>query len=195
MAGMNRILRRSIRCGAMVLWLGLSAIPAAAEEDAASIVRKLVALRKAPAVEPLNAAWPHLDSPDASVREAARLTVQSLPFEKWKDRALEEKSTWASLELLRALAESCLRNEAAALSPHLCEQITTLRLEQMEPAQLIAAMRVTRLVIERMGPVSEDELHQMRDLWGHLSAPGDAGAAREREVLIAFLGKARPRSP
>jgi hypothetical protein len=195
MTAMNRILRRGTRFGAMVLWLIFSTAIVSAADKKASAVRRPAAPQKMSDAKVLDEVWPHLDSPEASVREAARLTVQSLPFEKWKDRALEEKSTWASLELLRALAESCPRNEAAALSPHLCEQITTLRLEQMEPAQLIAAMRVTRLVIERMGPVSEDELHQMRDLWGHLSAPGDAGAAREREVLIAFLNKARPRSP
>src|SRR6185295_8711480 len=99
---------------------------------------------------------------------------------KWKDRAIEEKNTWASLEVLRALAESCPREQGRDLSPHLCEQMTTLRLEQMEPAQLRAAMRLVRLVIQRLGPVSADELQQMRDLWTNLPAPADAGVARER---------------
>lgn len=192
---MNRILRRGIRYGAMVLWLGWCAAVAFAAEDAAAVVRKLAALRKAPDATALDVAWAHLDSPEPAVREAARQVVQALPFEKWKDRAIEEKGTWASLELLWALAESCPREEARALSPHLCEQITTLRLEQMEPAQLIAAMRATRLMFERMGPLSEDEVHQMRDLWTNLPAPADAGAARERRELVEFLGKARPRTP
>jgi hypothetical protein len=192
---MNRILRRSIRRGVVLLWLGLFVVVALAAEDAASIVRRLRELRNKPNAEALSMVWPHLDSPDASVREAARFVVQAQPFEMWKERALEEKNTWASLELLRALIESCPRSQAASLSPHLCEQITTLRLEQMEAAQLREATRLTRLLWQRLGPLSADELHQMRDLWSHLPAMADAGAARERQELLEFLRTARPRSP
>ena len=190
---MNRILRGSIPRRATVFWFGLLTVIALAGEDAASILRKLNELRKAPDPAALDVAWSHLDSPEASVREAARQVVQAQPFEKWKDRALEEKSTWASLELLRALVEACPRSQMATFSPHVCEQITTLRLEQMEKTQLLAAIRVTRLVVERLGPLSEDELQQMRDLWTHLPPPADSASVKERQGLLEFLRMARPR--
>jgi len=164
-----------------------------AADDADSIRRQLAAFQRAPNPAALDFAWPYLDSPEAGLREAARKTVQAQPFADWKDRALEEKSTWASLEILRALTESCPRGEAAALSPHLCEQISTLRLEAMDPAQLRAAIRLTRLVFDRLGPVSEDERQQMVDTWSHLSPPADALAATDWRALLEFLRAVHPR--
>lgn len=194
---MNRILRNSIVYGAMTLRcpavLCLLVVTVWAGDDAAVILRKLRDFQTAPNPAALNFAWPYLDSSDTSVREAARIAVQAQPFEKWKDRAMEEKNTWASLELLRALVESCPRSQTTALSPHICEQITTLRLENMDVAQLLAAIRLTRSVFERLGPLSDDELQQMRDLWTHLAPPTDAGVARERQELVEFLRTAHPR--
>lgn len=184
---MNRILRGRVRSRALALWFCLLAGFASGAEDSASILRKLGELRKTPDSGALDVAWPHLDAAEASVREAARLVVQAQPWEKWKGRALEEKRTWASLELLRALAESCPRDQAARLSPHLCEQITTLRIEHMDAAQWRAAIRVTRLLWERLGPLSGDELQQLRDLWTHLPVPADGAAAREQKELLEFL--------
>jgi len=163
----------------------LATIQAAGDAD--SVRRQLAAYQRVPAPTALDFAWPYLDSPDSDLREAARKAVQAQPFAQWKERALEEKNTWASLEILRALTESCPRGEAAALSPHLCEQISTLRLEAMDPAQLRAAIRLTRLVFDRLGPVSEDERQQMVDAWSHLPPPTDAPAATDWRALLEFL--------
>lgn len=199
---MNRLLRSSLPySGAhmvlprlLLLWL-LAGVLARAE-DSGAVLRMLKALpaQQAPSTI-LDSAWPYLDSQNAAIRETARQAIQSLPFAAWRDRALEEKSTWASLEILRALAESCPRKLAREVSPHLCEQITTLRIEQMDEPQLLAAQRLTRLVFEKLGPVSEDERHQMLDLWSALpAAPGDL-ANRERQALLDYLRQVRPRQP
>ncbi len=110
-------------------------------------------------------AWPHLDSPDRFIRWAARTAIEFQPFSSWKDRALAERRTWAALEAMLALARSCPPDQAKALSPHLCEGITTLRLEQMSEDQLLAAIRLTGLVFTRLGAPTEDERRQMTDLW------------------------------
>ncbi len=54
----------------------------------------------------LDAAWPHLDSPDPSIRYAARMAVERQPIATWQDRALGEEPTTASLAALLALARS-----------------------------------------------------------------------------------------
>src|SRR6218665_3712140 len=90
----------------LLLWL-LAGVLARAE-DSGAVLRMLKALpaHQSPSTI-LDSVWPYLDSENATIREAARQTIQSLPFAAWRDRALEEKSTWASLEILRALTESC----------------------------------------------------------------------------------------
>jgi hypothetical protein len=176
-----------------IIVLGLLAGIASAQEDPAAIRRQLevLAQRSDPAAPDL--VWPHLDSSDAAIREAARLAIQAQPFDRWKERALEEKSTWASLEALRALVEVCPRAQAAELSPHLCEQITTLRLEHMDEAQQLAALRLTRLVFVKLGPLSVDERQQMIDLWSHFSAARSTRVKQEVEGLRAFLESVHPR--
>jgi len=184
---MNRILRPP-RLAALIplLLVALYPLTPRAQDPAESIRRRLAEDQRQPNTAALDFAWPHLDSPDATLREAARRVIEAQPFETWKARALEEKSTWASLEALRALAEACPPAQAAELSPHLCEQITTLRLEHMDAAQQLASIRVTRLVFLRLGPVSEDERRQMLDLWSHFQPLPPA--AEELRGLLLFLG-------
>lgn len=140
-------------------------------------------------------AWPNLDSPDPSLREAARKTIEAQPFTQWKERALEEKNLWASLEALRALAEACPPNQAATLSPHLCEQISTLRLEEMDFSQQLSALALTRLVFEKLGPLSQDEREQMIDLWSHFQTAADSPVSTAKRVLLDWLAQQPVRNP
>lgn len=171
-------------------WLAASV---AVGEDVHGFLRKLREFQAGPNAQAVDFAWPYLDSPDGALREAARIAIQRQPFGQWKDRALEEKGTWASLELLRALIESCPREQTGGLLPHVCEQITTLRLEQMETAQLRASIGLTRLVFAGRGPVTEDERQQMIDLWSHLPPPSDAVLLMEWRGLLDFLRAVRPK--
>jgi hypothetical protein len=141
----------------------------------------------------LDVAWPYLDSPDCAVREVARLAVEAQPFDSWKQRALDEKKPWASLEALRALIEACPKQDGADLSPHLCEQITTLGIEQMNEAQQLAALQLTRSIFAHLGPVSSDERTQMLDLWTHFPEPLTGRAKAEVVRLVAFLERAPTR--
>jgi hypothetical protein len=141
----------------------------------------------------LDAAWPYLNSPECNIREVARLAVEAQPFDTWKQRALEEKKPWASLEALRALIEACPRAEAAELSPHLCEQIATLGIEQMSEAQQLIALQLTRAIFNRLGPVSAEERTRMIDLWSHFPEPLTGRTKAEVTRLIAFIEKAPTR--
>ena len=145
--------------------------PTPANDAAKTAQQKLAAFQGRVDARALDVAWPFLNSPDAKVREVGRLAVETQPFDTWKQRALDEKKPWASLEALRALIEACPHADATALSPHLCEQITTLGIEQMSEAQQLAALQLTRAIFVRLGPVSVDERTRMLDLWSHFPEP------------------------
>jgi hypothetical protein len=140
----------------------------------------------------IETAWHDLDSSDASARNAARAKIEAQPFHTWRSRALEETRPWASIEALLALCEACPFSEGPKLRPHLCESITTLRIEQMSVEQLLATIRLTRLVCTRFGAPSDDERQQMLDLWSHIFPPKPEpgakvhdAAARGNEVIAS----------
>jgi len=141
-------------------------------------------------------AWADLDSPNPAVRDAARKKIEAQPFRVWKSRAIGETRPWASIEALLALCHACPPPEGAALRPHLCESITTLRIEQMSAEQTLAAIRLTRLVCTRFGEPTEDERQQMIDLWSRFvpqqaaekQAPEQQKVTRELEGLLSLLG-------
>ena len=171
----------------LFLWLIAIATAPAESPDTVALRRSLSASRGKPDVTVLDFAWPYLDSPDSSIREAARKAVEAQPFETWKQRALDEKRTWASLEVLAALCHVCPRAQAADLAPHLCEQITTLQIEHMDEEQFLAALRLTRLVLTQLGPPTEDERQQMLDLWSRFSPAKGKRSKAELGQLLAFL--------
>jgi len=190
---MNRILRATLYAilPPLAEMIPLSAIAgnASTPEPAKEIPPQLAALRDHAGPHALEVAWPYLNSRDPAVREAARLAVEAQPFDTWKQRALDEKDTWASLELLRALAEACPKAKAAELSPHLCEEIATLRIDEMNEPQQLATFQLTRAIFARLGPVSAAERSQMLDLWAHFPGMLTARARAELTRLVDFLEK------
>ena len=146
----------------------------------------------------LEAAWANLDSPTRETRAAARRAIEAQPFSTWKSRALGETRPWASIEALLALCHACPMPEGADLRPHLCEGITTLRIEQMTAEQTLAAIRLTRLVCTRFGQPTDDERQQMIDLWSRFlppppennQTPDQRQIARELRELLSLLGSA-----
>jgi hypothetical protein len=194
---MNRNLRAASRFplvrSAGILLLCACAAMGAVNEAAKALQQKLAVFQGRVDPDALDVAWPYLDSSDCAVREVARLAVEAQPFDSWKQRALDEKKPWASLEALRALIEACPPGQSATLSPHLCEQITTLGIEQMSEAQQLAALQLTRLIFVRLGPVSADERAQMLDMWSHFPEPLTGRARAEVARLVAFLEKAPAR--
>lgn len=199
-------MNRNLRVVQVLSALGLTALAASGADpvktppvktppDAAAQAaqQKLAPFQGKVDAQAIDVAWPYLNSSDCAVREVARVAVEAQPFDSWKQRALDEKKPWASLEALRALIEACPKSEAAALSPHLCEQITTLGIEQMSEAQQLAALQLTRSIFTHLGPVSADERAQMLDLWSHFPEPLTGRAKAEVTRLIAFIDKAPTR--
>jgi len=194
---MNRILRAARPghfpiCWCALLFLALLAT-ACADDQSAAVRQKLAALRGHADPHAVDIAWPYLDSPDTSVREAARLAIEAQPFNSWKQRALDEKGAWASLEALRAFIEACPKEEAAEHSTHLLEKITNLRTDEMSEAQQLVVVQLTRAVFTRLGPLTADERSEMIEHWSHFPGPRTDRARAEVTRLVAFLEKAPTR--
>ena len=167
-----------------LILLGLAGVAEvhAAKRVVGKIERELAAFHHGRDPAALEIAWPHLDSPDRFIREAARRAIAAQPFDSWKNRALGETRTRAALEALSALVEKCPTAQADELRPHICEGIMTLHIEGMSAAQRLAAVRLTRRVFARLGGPSEDERGQMADLWSHFIPAKSGGSAESREL-------------
>jgi putative heme-binding domain-containing protein len=131
----------------------------------------------------VEAAWPHLDSPDPFLRGAARVAIEWQPVHTWQQRALDEKRPQATLEALLALAR-CGDRE---IKPHLCEGLTTLTLEQMSEEQLLSAIRIAGLIFIRLGKPNADEQRQMIDLWSRFFPAKTERLNRELSQLLVYL--------
>jgi len=131
-------------------------------------------------------AWERINSEDAIVRSTAREHIESQPVEKWLDRALLERRSWAALEAIRVVCNKLPVKDAGKVKPHLCEMITTLPLEQMSEAQLREAITVTLLIFEKLGDPTEDERRQMVDLWEHI-ADGKDVQEKARASIVVLL--------
>lgn len=113
----------------------------------------------------LEGAWMRLDSPQRSIRLAARKEIEAQPFATWYRKALGETRDWAALEALYAVMEACPPEQAEEIRSHVCEGLTTLRIESMTTEQRRAAVHLTFFTATRHGRLSEDERAQMIDLW------------------------------
>ena len=113
----------------------------------------------------LEGAWRQLDSPQRSVRLAARRVIEAQPFATWYRQALGETRDWAALEALYAVMEACPPDQAEEIRSHVCEGLTTLRIESMTTEQRRAAVHLTFFTATRHGRLSDDERAQMIDLW------------------------------
>src|SRR5262249_3174644 len=63
----------------------------------------------------IDIAWPHLDSPDPTIRHAARIAVEHQPPELWRDKALADDRLMGGLTARMALARSGDRASVAAI--------------------------------------------------------------------------------
>ncbi len=107
--------------------------------------------------------WPHLSSPDRSIRFAARIALEAQPVPTWQARALEEKTADGGLTALLALArlggksaqDECLRalgKWPLATLPER-QQLDKLRVIQVSIARNgLPSADVVKLATEKLSP-------------------------------------------
>ncbi|MBX3441187.1 MAG: c-type cytochrome [Planctomyces sp.] len=113
------------------------------EARTARLVRQT--LERLPAApESVDAAWPHLDSPEPLLRHAARTAIERSPRAAWESRAFEESRPTALLEGLTALA----RLGDASLAPRIGARLLDLDFGTLTIDQKLMALNVWLLLQE-----------------------------------------------
>jgi putative heme-binding domain-containing protein len=92
-------------------------------------------------------AWPHLDSSDVWIRQAARVAVESQPLESWLDRAFHEERPTAGLTALMALA----RVAGPGVQTDLLARLEYFYRGTLDEEQQLIALRAYTLAILRLG--------------------------------------------
>lgn len=115
-------------------------------EEARSIRRELEALlvSNGQGASKLDFAWPHLGSPDPSIRYAARIVLEHQPLTAWQDRALGEKRLEAGLTALLALA----RSNDASLRARIVQRLNEIPLAALTSSQKVTVLYTYQLCLE-----------------------------------------------
>ncbi|MEZ5387329.1 MAG: c-type cytochrome [Prosthecobacter sp.] len=124
----------------------------------------------------LKVAWSYLSHSDRYVRYAARIVIEKLPVELWREKALEEKHPVALIEAIIALARvsgakdqsqhtesgakpkasssepiSPVSPENAELQGRMLLALGGLKGASLPSSQRLAALRATQLILTRLG--------------------------------------------
>ena len=177
----------------------LSAHESACREHAAA-ARKL-RLELEASHRPVDAAvidslWPHLDSPDPGIRHAARIAIEHQPIDRWRERALAEKSSTSALTALVALARAGDKPSASAI----VRRLASLNAGELDVGQTLLLLHGYALC--RAASPESIEQHKAQVIaqlaphyphpaaaWPHVS-PAGSGTVVRREMgqLLVQLG-------
>ena len=143
----------------------------------------------------IDAAWPHLNSHDRSIRYAARIAIEQQDPKLWTEKALAETRTTAAIQAMVALARSSPLARRAdngtrsvpALQGQISAKLNSLPLERLTEEQLLAACRAYALAFIRHGKpdkvVAESVIHRLDAVFPNQSEL----ANRELVALLVYL--------
>lgn len=142
--------------------------------------------------------WPHLDSPDPWIRNAARVALEWQPVDSWRGRALDPgrggMNAWLALVRAGTDGDRALAAKAAAVvaltdASSRTEKLTILRIHELAGAAAVEAVRpavVAQLEGLKRDPAPEVQRELARALI-RLEAPGAVDYAMER--LASSVGQ------
>jgi putative heme-binding domain-containing protein len=121
--------------------------------EARALRHKLEAFHGREDASAVDIAWPQLSSEDRFIRYAARLTIESQPIEKWKERALSEANPTAALTILLSVA----RLGGTEVQGDLFKALARFSLSELkDEAHQFELLRVIEVAISRQGkPAAE----------------------------------------
>jgi len=114
----------------------------------AELRRKLAKAHASPI--PLDEIWPHLGSDDRFVRHAARIALERLPVDQWRERALSEPNPGLAIPAMIALA----RHGEASDRDEILSALLRIDPQTIEDAQRLALLRAMSLTLTRLTPES-----------------------------------------
>ncbi len=165
-----------------------STAPVAAELNpkataARKLRRKLEAFHGKQDSAAIEAAWPHLNSADRSVRYAARVAVEHQDVAAWQAKALAETKINAVIQLQLAL----VRAGDKALQPKIIDKLNSLPLERMSEEQLLGVSRAYGLSFIRQGKPDAEMATKVIDRVKGLYPHQNEFVNRELCALLVYL--------
>ncbi|HWV56302.1 MAG TPA: hypothetical protein VNZ57_02425 [Longimicrobiales bacterium] len=130
----------------------------------------------------VDAAWPHLSSPDRFLRHAARVAIESQPLAQWLDRAVNESNPQARITALVAAARVGGPEHREAVM----QAILGLPLAQLTAEQKLGALRAFELAFLRLGEPTEAERTEIRQALNAL-LPDPGNDHRVNTELVRVL--------
>ena len=94
----------------------------------------------------IDVSWPHLDSPDPIIRHAARIAIEQLPLDSWRERALAEQRPTAALTALLALARGGEKDDFAAI----IERLLQFQMAELEVGQTLSLLQGYTLCMQHV---------------------------------------------
>lgn len=151
--------------------------------EARALRHRLESLQGKADPKALDFIWPHLNSPDRSLRYAARIALESQPVTTWQTRALEEKSADGGLTALLALA----RLGGKSAQDECLRALGKWPLSTLPERQQLDKLRVIQVSIARNGLPSADVVKLATDKLS-TSYPNKSGLVNREisQVLIAL---------
>jgi putative heme-binding domain-containing protein len=129
----------------------------------------------------VEAAWPHLGSPDRFLRYAARIALEAQPVEAWRDKALALTEPQALVTGLVALA----RQGKKDVGPAVLAALNKLDLGKLPEPLALEALRAYGLACIRQGrPSSADREAALKRLSPLYPAAGDDLNAELLQLLV-----------
>ncbi len=136
----------------------------------------------------IEAAWPHLSSPDRNLRFAARIAVEHQPIASWKDKALSETNPRAALSALMALAR-CSGGDKSLQQPIL-DALGKFDIATLKGIDRVTFIRNYALVFTRLGEPDASTKTALIAKLNPAFPTNDTGLNRDLAELLVYLGDA-----
>jgi putative heme-binding domain-containing protein len=125
--------------------------PAAAE--ARKLRHRLEAYHVKPSAEAIPLAVDQLGSPDRAIRFAARIALEHLPVEQWREAVLKVTEPRAIVTATYALARTGSKQDQGKL----IEKLSKIEFAKLPPAGQLELIRAYELIFLRLAPASDSE--------------------------------------
>lgn len=150
----------------------------------------------------INLALANLNSPDRSIRYAARVALENQPMHRWQDKALEERRPTAlinaAIALIRSNSKVAKRTTYATLpdqydvedvdlSPRILAALGKLDLKALSEEQLLEMLRAYSLAFIRLGPPNEATAKAVTARIAPLFPYISTSINREASQLLVYL--------
>ncbi len=161
------------------------AVDTPAARQARELRRRIESFHGRAAPDAVAFAWPHLGSPDRSLRYAARVAIEHQPLATWETRAFAEKRPQALVAAMVAVAHDAAKGTAYA--DRIATALDGLPLERLDEETLLDALRAYALAFARLGrpsaAVAARTLARLDPLFPHRLRWPD----RELAQLLVYL--------